>query len=328
MKPAVGILAALFLLSVGAGPAAFAQDATSVDVRFPRGQSGTTISESITGYESVNYRLGVSAGQLMSVQLDTDNASNYFNITAPGASEALFNGSVSGNSTTFRIPSSGNYTISVYLMRNAARRDETANYDLTLYVEGAAASAPAPRPAQNDFADGLAGGPDFWQIHGLAAGDTLNVRSGPSTGNGVVGRLVEGDIVRNLGCQMNGQTRWCQVETNRGLAGWVAGRYLHESMSQAPQRPTTPSNPRPSIPAPSTLPSNPTPTYLSTSDMPRFCAGEASAKFGVRPTEITTNMAFQTGNMYVSQGYFDVDDDNTTFFNCYFQLDGSFIAVN
>lgn len=324
MKSAVGILAALFLFSMAAAPAVLAQDTTTVDVRFPRGQSGTTISDSIAGYETVNYRLGVSAGQQMSVQLDTDNASNYFNITAPGASEALFNGSISGNSTTFSIPSSGNYTISVYLMRNAARRNEVANYDLTLYVEGAAASTPAPRPVQNDFADGLAGGPDFWQIHGLAAGDTLNVRSGPSTGNGVVGRLVEGDIVRNLGCQMDGQTRWCQVETNRGLSGWVAGRYLHESTAQTQPRPSVPSTTRPTA----SVPSNPTPTYLSTSDMPRFCAGEASAKFGVRPTEITANTAFKTGNMYVSQGYFDVDDDNTTFFNCYFQLDGSFIAVN
>ena len=38
---------------------------------------------------------------------------------------------------------------------------------------------------------GLAGGPDFWQVHGLSGGDTLNVRSGPSSGNSVVGRLVE-----------------------------------------------------------------------------------------------------------------------------------------
>jgi hypothetical protein len=44
--------------------------------------------------------LGVSAGQKMSVQLDTDNASSYFNITGPGASAAAYIGSINGNSTT------------------------------------------------------------------------------------------------------------------------------------------------------------------------------------------------------------------------------------
>ena len=315
-------VAAILVSSSVFAQTAFAQDARSVEVRFPRGQSGTTINDSITGYEAVNYQLGVSAGQTMSLQLDTDNPSNYFNITAPGASEALFNGSIDGNSTSVKIPSSGTYTISVYLTRNAARRDETADYSLTLYIEGRASQS-APAPVQNDFADGLAGGPDYWQVHGLAGGDTLNVRSGPSTGNGSVGRLVEGDVIRNLGCQMSGSTRWCQIETRNGLTGWVAGRYLHESVAQQqPQRPTT----RPPA-QPPTPPQNPAPTYLSQADMPRFCAGEASAKFSQRPQDITTNLAFQTGNMFVSQGYFDQGDD-TTFFNCYFQLDGSFIAVN
>jgi hypothetical protein len=71
----------------------------------------------------------------MSVQLDSSNSSLYFNIVAPGASAALYNSSIDGNGTSVAIPSSGNYVIQVYLMRNAARRGETANYTLTLYVE-------------------------------------------------------------------------------------------------------------------------------------------------------------------------------------------------
>jgi uncharacterized protein YraI len=305
---------------------ALAQDTRAVDVRFPRGTSGTTINDTITGYQSVNYRLGVSAGQRMSVQLDTNNASSYFNITAPGASEALYNGSISGNGTSVVIPSSGNYTITVYLMRNAARRNETAQYALTLYVEGAAAAAPRPpqqAPAP-DFADGLQGGPDFWQVQGLSGGDTLNVRSGPSTGNAIIGTVRNGDTLRNFGCTMSGTTRWCQVETSSGVRGWVAGRYLHESFGNA-QQPVTLPTPIP-VPLPTPVP-NPAPDQLSTSQMPRFCAGEASAKFGVRPQEITTNMAFKSGGNYVSQGYFD-RDGSTTFFNCYFGLDGSFVQVN
>jgi hypothetical protein len=202
---------------------AMGQDARTVEVHFPRGTSGTTLNDTITGYQSVNYHLGVSAGQQMSVQLDTSNSSAYFNIIAPGASEALYNGSVSGNSASIVIPSSGKYTIQVYLMRNAARRNETANYSLTLYVENASAR-PTQAPVVNASSNGA-------------------------------------------------------------------------------------------------------PTAVSTDMMPRYCAGEASAKFGVRPQDITTNMAFKSGNNYVSQGYFD-NNGSSTFFNCYFGLDGSFKSVN
>lgn len=141
MKPAMLAL----LLAGSVLTPAVAQNARTETVHFQRGTSGTTIEGKIIGDQSVRYSIGVSAGQTMDVQLDTDNASSYFNITAPGASEALYNGSISGNATSFVVPSSGNYIVDVYLMRNAARRGETANYDLTLYVENTAKSAPTIR---------------------------------------------------------------------------------------------------------------------------------------------------------------------------------------
>jgi hypothetical protein len=61
--------------------------------------------------------------------------------------------------------------------------------------------------------------------------------------------------------------------------------------------------------------------------MPRFCAGEASAEYSVRPQDITVNMAFKSGDRYVTQGNFD-RDGNTTFFNCWFGLDGTFQSLN
>jgi hypothetical protein len=52
----------------------------------------------VKGYESVDYVLEASKGQHMSVSMNTDNASSYFNILAPGESEAaMFIGSTSGN---------------------------------------------------------------------------------------------------------------------------------------------------------------------------------------------------------------------------------------
>jgi type II secretory pathway pseudopilin PulG len=298
-----------------------AQETRTETVKFKRGASSTSIEDSITGYEGVSYLLGVTAGQRMSVELDTDNTSNYFNITAPGASEALYNGSIDGNSTSFVIPSSGNYKIDVYLMRNAARRGEEATYDLTISVEGkAAASKPVSSKPVPDFADGLAGGPDYWQVHGLTRGDTLNVRASAASAAAVLGVLDEGDVIRNLGCKMNGATRWCRIEDQTGLNGWVSGKYLHESTR-------APSPSRPATPPPATQPPVSSADGVPVALMPRFCAGEASAQFGERPQDITTNAAFKSGKLYVSQGWFD-GSGGTTFFNCYFKADGTFIAVN
>ncbi|WP_347310733.1 SH3 domain-containing protein [Defluviimonas sp. SAOS-178_SWC] len=74
------------------------------------------------------------------------------------------------------------------------------------------------------------GGPDFWVMTGVPAGDTLNMRSGPGTGYGVIARAQNGQIFRNLGCRGSGNSRWCDVETKSGsVRGWVSGRYLQES---------------------------------------------------------------------------------------------------
>lgn len=329
-RPIQFFLIALFALFALPISVALSQDARNVDVRFPRGSSGTTITDTISGYQTINYRIGVSAGQNMSVQLDTDNSSNYFNIIAPGASEAAFNSSMSGNSANFRIPSSGNYVISVYLMRNAARRNESADFDLTLYVDGGA-STQAPRPTTLPTAPvaprpvaSMDGGPDYWQVQGLGS-DTLNVRSGPSTGNPVIATVRNGDTLRNFGCTMNGSTRWCQIQTARGQQGWVAGRYLHEAYTQPTTLPSV--NPRPVAPQPQPVPYSVPQDQVSTADMPRFCAGEASAKYGVRPSDITVNGVLTLPNNYVVQGWIDQADGDTHFFNCYYGADGSFQYV-
>jgi hypothetical protein len=122
-------------LAVTMAAPALADTVRQETVRFAQGASSSTINSKVKGYDSVEYRLGVTAGQKMSIQLDSGNASLYFNVIAPGASAAVYNSSIDGNGTSITIPSSGNYVIQVYLMRNAARRGETANYKLTLYVE-------------------------------------------------------------------------------------------------------------------------------------------------------------------------------------------------
>lgn len=202
-----------------------AQD-RSARVEFSPGQNSTTIRGSVRGYDGVNYRINVRGGQRLAITMDSSNGSNYFNILGPDAGEALFNGSISGNFADVIVPDSGDYTVQVYLMRNAARRNEQARFKLRIEVTGDRPSAP-PAP---DFADGLSGGPDFFQVSGISRGDALNIRIRPNAQSPIVTRVVNGEILRNGGCRMTGQTRWCRVSRPDGSdAGWAAGRFLVEA---------------------------------------------------------------------------------------------------
>lgn len=113
---------------------ALSKDRTE-QVRFAPGTASKTIQSRIKGYDTAQYLLRARAGQHMTVSFKTSNASGYFNVSAPGAEEALFVGSVSGNDFSATLPASGEYRIQVYLMRNAARRNETADYTLTVKVD-------------------------------------------------------------------------------------------------------------------------------------------------------------------------------------------------
>lgn len=219
------VAAALSVIAdVGIG-SAVAQE-RNARVEFSRGQSSTTIRGSIRGYDGINYRVNVRGGQRLAVTMDSSNGSNYFNILGPDGGEALFNGSISGNFADVIVPASGDYVVQVYLMRNAARRNEQARFTLRIEVTGGRPIAP-PSP---DFADGLSGGPDFFQVAGIARGDALNIRTRPSAQSPIVTRVVNGEILRNGGCRMTGQTRWCRVARPDGSdAGWAAGRFLIEA---------------------------------------------------------------------------------------------------
>jgi len=106
-------------------------------VQFAPGTTSDVIEDSIRGYETVDYRLGAQAGQYMNVSMATDNGANYFNIMAPGETEvAFFNGSIVGNQYEGALPATGDYTIRVYMMRSAARRNEVANYRLEMVISG------------------------------------------------------------------------------------------------------------------------------------------------------------------------------------------------
>jgi hypothetical protein len=134
------ILAALVVFATST---AFARDDIRTErVHFKPGASSATVKGKIKGYETVDYVLEASKGQQLNVSMSTDNLSSYFNILSPGENEvAMFIGSTSGNQYEGTLPKSGPYKIRVYMMRNAARRDEIANYRLEMIVTGAAEKA-------------------------------------------------------------------------------------------------------------------------------------------------------------------------------------------
>lgn len=138
MKPFASLAAALVITLAPA--LALAQDAIrEVRVHFPHGASSTTLAGTLKGREIIDYKLGAAAGQRMTVTLTTDNAGNYFNLLAPGETEvAFFIGSTEGNRFDSNLAKGGDQTIRVYLVRSAARRNETAHYQLKVAITGAA----------------------------------------------------------------------------------------------------------------------------------------------------------------------------------------------
>jgi hypothetical protein len=211
-----GLFLGLSLTSAG-----LAQSTRTETVPVEAATAGTIFKGSLKGDETAEYLIAGAAGQTLSVDLMASNASLYFNILPEGSQEALFVGSSSGNVADIPLPAAGTYVVQVYLMRNAARRDEGATYSLGIGLAGA------------DFADGLAGGPDWWQVSGISDG-ALNIRSGPDTRYDVVGKAQNGEAAQNRGCRMTGQTRWCSMRVDgSGVQGWVAGRYLVEGAAPA-----------------------------------------------------------------------------------------------
>ena len=126
--------AALVLALAGEAAAMAAGGMRTERVRFDRGTTGTTLRGHIDGYDAVRYVLGARRGQSTRMSLKANNESAYFNVDAPRTGTTLFDGSVSGGEWEGRLPADGDYVVTVYLMRNAARRHESANYRLRIDI--------------------------------------------------------------------------------------------------------------------------------------------------------------------------------------------------
>ena len=141
-------VAALVLAQPVAGGAASTLPNQRIErVELAKGATSTVIKGEVKGDAFVDYVLNAGAGQTLSVTLEPSNRSNYFNVDPPGTDGAMFIGNISGNVFKGVLPTDGEYGIRVYLMRNAARRNESSRYTLSIAVTG---SPLAPVPASND----------------------------------------------------------------------------------------------------------------------------------------------------------------------------------
>jgi hypothetical protein len=217
-----------------AGQGALAQDESRTErVEFARGAESAVVEGSITGYETVDYLLGASAGQSMNVSMATDNTSNYFNVLAPGETEvAMFIGSTAGNQFEGVLPATGDYTVRVYLMRNAARRNEVANYRLEMIIAAAeAASSGGTTMGGGEIPSAPEdGGPRHWEVTGVTS--ALNLREAASTSARAIARYAPGTVLDNLGCLEAEGRVWCDVqELGGGPRGYVAAEFLTPATS-------------------------------------------------------------------------------------------------
>lgn len=107
-------------------------------LQFDSGKQSATVNGRLKGDQTIDYSLQAKAGQTMSVTFKPSNPRAYFNILPPGSTgDAIFIGSTSGNEWIGTLPTDGEYKVRTYLMRSAARRNETAKFTLTVGVTGA-----------------------------------------------------------------------------------------------------------------------------------------------------------------------------------------------
>ncbi|MEM8630829.1 MAG: SH3 domain-containing protein [Pseudomonadota bacterium] len=219
------------LAAIWVGAAALAQapapEVKPIDV-VPGGSSAIGFGM-LTGDQTVDYTFQAEAGQRLSVNMWVDNSSTYFNVLPPGSdSSAIFIGSIGGNAFLGKLPQSGEYKVRVYLMRNAARRGDTATYRVMI---GLTDIIDADDPVPADMADVTPDGPATWVV---SVNSTLNMRAAPTTGAEVVLKLNDGAVVRNLGCQLQGAREWCNVALKDGSTeGWVVREFLEPSEAPA-----------------------------------------------------------------------------------------------
>ncbi|WP_374662134.1 hypothetical protein [Inhella sp.] len=150
-----GLLFAACLHAAIASAAPASPSVKAHDIQFAPGTSRAEVSGAVKGYESQDFRLMAAAGQTLQVNLKSRKGALQFNVISPGSNEAMFIGETAGSKASLVLPMDGVYTIRTYLMRSAARRNESAPFSLAVSATG------APLPALPGAQDAKVSGTPF-----------------------------------------------------------------------------------------------------------------------------------------------------------------------
>ncbi len=137
LKFVVALVTVWTMLGAPAFSAAATADRTVRDVQFAKGGTTAVLKGTITGYNSMDYRLRAGAGQILQVSMHGSNGANYFNVLPPDSQDAAMFVSGAGKRVfDSLLPADGTYTLRVYLMRSAARRGESSHFTLSVSING------------------------------------------------------------------------------------------------------------------------------------------------------------------------------------------------
>lgn len=138
---AVGV--ALMLVLFGTGSAARVtqgQGIKTIPVKFKPGTTATTVTGSIKGDGTYDYKFGASGGQSLKIKLISKSTSLYFNLLPAenqktGEALDVEPRTIEQTEWQGKLPKDGEYIVRVYLNRNAARRGASANYSLQIEIK-------------------------------------------------------------------------------------------------------------------------------------------------------------------------------------------------
>ena len=156
--------------AVAKKPAAAAAQNNTDDVQHIEGR--------ISGEQTADYPLNLQPGQSLTVKLTTPHTSTHYLLMPPEGDEVLHNSALDGAEYKGTTKQGGKYRVQVYMLQSAAKRGETAPYNLTITTGKAAAKAATvvPPPADNRNIDGHISGSETREYPvNIKQGQAVNV---------------------------------------------------------------------------------------------------------------------------------------------------------
>lgn len=110
---------------------------STVNVRFRAGASSATLNGSVRGDRYVDYAVGASEGQTMSVKLTKRTGTDvYFNVLRKGSEVAIADDAREVMNWNGKLDSTGTYVIRVYMPKSARLANRASTFRLTVSVTG------------------------------------------------------------------------------------------------------------------------------------------------------------------------------------------------